>query len=372
MISRSDTRTRPIRRPSACIAPHAYIDGESDMGWFFSKRNDAVSAPDDMARRLEFSRKLQAVTNKIHATSNLDQIMLDLSTDICELFNCDRMTLYAISKDKEFIYSKIKTGIESDKDLVLPVSASSIAGWVALSGRTVRIQDVYNKDALRKYADDLTFSRTVDQLTGYRTKQMLAAPIYKSNSDQVIGVIQLLNNREDDSFTGADEVGIGELCETMAIAYTQRLKPQVVATSKYDALIADALISQAELDLATRSARRQDMDVEDVLIDEFQVPLAAVGHALSKAFDLPYERYDADRKRPETLIKKFDRAFTVENQCVPIEDDGKSIIILTTDPDRTTRTGAPRKLFPYANLYYRVTTKREFRRTVDDFFGPAK
>ena len=70
------------------------------MGWFFSrKRNDSVT--DEIARSLEFSRKLQTVTNRIHATSNLDQIMLDMSGNICDLFNCDRLTLFAVSADNE-------------------------------------------------------------------------------------------------------------------------------------------------------------------------------------------------------------------------------------------------------------------------------
>jgi hypothetical protein len=155
----------------------------------------------------------------------------------------------------------------------------------------------------------------------------------------------------------------------MAIAFTQRMKPPVAAGSKYDPLIADAIISGPELELAVRSARRQNLDVEDVLIDEFQVPVSAVGQALSKAFNLPYERYKANRKKPVQPIKKIDREFIDANCGLPIEDDGKSMVILTTDPDRTIRLGAVRKMFPYASLFYRITTKREFRQTVDQFFG---
>jgi hypothetical protein len=338
------------------------------MGWFFNKKSD-TAAIDDIAKRLEFSRRLQAVTNKVHATSNLQQLMLDLSPDICNLFNCDRLTLYALSKDKEYIYSKIKTGIESDQDIVLPVNAESIAGWVALSGRTVRIHDVYNKSELKTYADDLTFSRGVDQLTGYRTKQMLAAPIFKDKSGELLGVVQLLNNRADDSFTAVAEAGLDELCETLAIAFTQRLKPPPVLTSKYDRLIVDTVISQPELELAASSARRQNLDVEDVLIDEFQVPVLAIGQALSAAFNLPYEPYKENRKKLDQTAQKIDRAFIEVNRCVPIEDDGKSIVILTTDPEHTLRLGAIRRMYPYVSLFYRVTTRREFRRTADYFLG---
>jgi len=332
------------------------------MGWFFKKKE---SVTDEIARSLEFSRKLQAVTNRIHATSNLEQIMLEMSGNICDMFNCDRLTLFAVSDDRKYIYSKLKTGIESDKDLVLPINASSIAGWVALSGRKVRISDVYDKAELKSYDEHLRFSHAVDQITGYHSKQMPAAPIFRAHSDELLGVVQLLNNRADDAFTSTDEEGITELCETMAVAYVQRMKPAVVATSKYDSLIVDAVISRDEFELATRSARRQNLDIEDVLIDEFQVPLAAVGQALAKAFNVRYESADAVKKTTHPISKQINRTFIEENFCLPIEDDGKNIILLTTDPERTIRVGAVKRLFPYANLYYRITTKREFRQATD-------
>src|ERR1035437_6575809 len=100
-----------------------------------NKQQDNTSAG-DVETRLSFSNKLRAVTNKIHATNNVDEIMLDLSKELCDLFNCDRLTLYAASKGKDFIFSKVKTGINSKKDLVLPVSAQSIAGYVAFCKRS--------------------------------------------------------------------------------------------------------------------------------------------------------------------------------------------------------------------------------------------
>jgi hypothetical protein len=44
-------------------------------------------AAGDVASRLTFFKSLQTVTNKIHATANIDEIMLELSQDICTLFN---------------------------------------------------------------------------------------------------------------------------------------------------------------------------------------------------------------------------------------------------------------------------------------------
>ena len=57
-------------------------------------------AQTDVGARLAFQKQLQAVTNKIHATNNIDEIMLEVSADVCALFNADRLTIYSMGEDK--------------------------------------------------------------------------------------------------------------------------------------------------------------------------------------------------------------------------------------------------------------------------------
>src|SRR6266705_933195 len=139
----------------------------------------------DVAARLAFQKQLQAVTNKIHATNNIDEIMLEVSADICALFNADRLTIYSVGEDKQAIVSKVKTGLNSFKDLKLP-----IADYVALAKRTVNLKDVYDDGELRALNANLRFLQEVDKRTGYRTKQMLVAPIVEPGTSELIGVIQ--------------------------------------------------------------------------------------------------------------------------------------------------------------------------------------
>ena len=103
--------------------------------------------------------------------------MLEASQDICKLFNADRLTLYAVNEDRTSIVSKVKTGLNTSRDLKLPVSAQSIAGYVAMSHQMVNIADVYDEDALKKIHPALSFLQEVDKRSGYRTKQMLVAPV---------------------------------------------------------------------------------------------------------------------------------------------------------------------------------------------------
>src|SRR3989304_5674549 len=98
------------------------------------------AAQPDVNVRLAFQKQLQLVTNKIHATSNIDEIMLEVSSDICQLFNADRLTIYSVGEDKQSIVSKVKTGLNSFKDLKLPIAEHSIAGYMALSRKLTDVR----------------------------------------------------------------------------------------------------------------------------------------------------------------------------------------------------------------------------------------
>jgi hypothetical protein len=60
--------------------------------------------------------------------------MLEASQDICKLLNADRLTLYAVNDDRTAIVSKIKTGLNSSRDLKLPIRRKALpAMWRSAS-----------------------------------------------------------------------------------------------------------------------------------------------------------------------------------------------------------------------------------------------
>ncbi len=329
---------------------------------------DPLSAG-ELGSRLSFFKNLQAVTNKIHATSNIEEIMLELSQDICALFNADRLTIYAVSEDRSAIVSKVKTGLNSFKDLKLPISDQSVAGYVALQHEVVNVRDVYDEAELKVINPNLRFLQEVDRRTGYRTKQMLVSPIIDTHTDDLFGVVQIINNKAGIPFASFQDEGIKGLCETLAIAFSQRSRPDHVIKTKYDHLVLDAVITADEMELASKSARRKNVDVEEALITEFQVKLSAVGTALAKFFGVPYEPFRPDRIKPFELMKNLRREYVEQNQWLPIEDGKEGIIILTLDPEQLRSSRVVNNIYPRNKIAYRVTTIREFRQTMDQFFG---
>jgi type II secretory ATPase GspE/PulE/Tfp pilus assembly ATPase PilB-like protein len=322
----------------------------------------------DVNLRLAFQKQLQLVTNKIHATNNVDEIMLDLSADIMQLFNADRLTIYSIGEDKQSIVSKIKTGLNSFKDLKLPIAEHSIAGYAAMSRKLINIKDCYDEAELKAINPNLRFLQEVDKRTGYRTKQQLLAPIVEQGGADLIGVIQIINNKAGAPFGTLTEEGVVELAQTLAIAFKQRQKPQMVKT-KYDYLISDAVLSAGEFELASRQARKKAIDIETVLVDEFQVKIPAIGAALAKFFGTPYEPFKADRIKPPDLLKNLKREYVESNQWLPIDEAKEGLSVLCLDPERIRSSRIASNVFPKSKLIYKVTTQKEFKETVNQFYG---
>jgi GAF domain-containing protein len=259
--------------------------------------------PPGPAAEAEFYKRLQAVTARIHDTDNLDQLMLDVSEDICQLFNAERLTLYAVSRDQTSIVSKIKTGLTSSQDLRLPISPQSIAGYVALSKQLLNLRNVYDEQALRRIHPDLTFLKAVDKGSGYLTRQLLVAPITDGNA--LLGVLQIINNRDNQVFGDLEVDGATQLCRTLATAIRQRVERSTLglrrSATKYDGLVQQGVLTADALEQCWRQSRSEAQPVEQVIMSRHKVLPAQIGRSLSWYFDVAYEPFKASRSRIDQL-----------------------------------------------------------------------
>ena len=319
-----------------------------------------------------FYRALQQVTARIHETDNLDQLMLDASQDICKLFNADRLTLYAVTDDKTAIVSKIKTGLNSSRDLKLPVSPQSLAGYAAFSRQLINLVDVYDDAALKQIHPALTFLKEVDKRSGYRTREMLVAPVMEG--DTLHGVLQIINNKSNQPFSELEVEGVSQLCKTLGTAIRQRLhKPEEVqrkVASKFDGLIADGVITRDELQQCVEEARNESQSVEHVLMSKFKLKPAQIGPSLAKFFGVPYEAFKPGRLKVDHLHGALKRDFVTGQGWMPLEDSPEGLVIMCTDPEavRGSRV-VPQVFSKFSKFSYRVTTLTEFQETLDQILG---
>ncbi|MNX26799.1 Cyclic di-GMP phosphodiesterase response regulator RpfG [compost metagenome] len=75
-------------------------------------------------------------------------------------------------------------------EITLPIRASSLVGYVALTGQPLNLPDVYETPRDAGYGFDQSF----DRRTGYRTRSVLTIPM-KNRDNETIAVLQLINRK---------------------------------------------------------------------------------------------------------------------------------------------------------------------------------
>jgi HD-GYP domain-containing protein (c-di-GMP phosphodiesterase class II) len=99
------------------------------------------------------------------------------------------------------------------REALISINEKSIAGYVALTGEIVNIEDAYH------LAPDVPYSinRKFDEDSGYRTKSILAVPI-RNQKEKIIAVLQLINAKRDFSA----RLDSYDAVERQVLAYTPR------------------------------------------------------------------------------------------------------------------------------------------------------
>ncbi len=146
----------------------------------------------DMAE--ESRRFLQATSmaNDLAFSSMLEQGLGAFTHRLARLLNADRASLFLVGK--RHLTLKVAHDLDSLGTIRIPIG-TGIAGTVAATGESIRIDDCY--------ADE-RFNPEVDRATGYRTRSMLCVPVHDT-SGRVFAVAQLLNRLDGVPFDEQDE-----------------------------------------------------------------------------------------------------------------------------------------------------------------------
>jgi len=306
--------------------------------------------------------KLEAISAKIRICVAPEESFRDASADICDLFNAERVTIYEVDRKRRAISAIVKTGLDGFRRLILAVDESSIAGYVALHKTLLNIRDAYDDSELASHGPPVTFLKEVDRRSGFRTREVLAAPIQDAADGSLLGVLQVINHKLGSPFPAVQEEIAMELCRALATAFTD--------TTKYGWLVTSGNISAGELGLAQRSARRNNFGIEAILVEQFQINAAAIGAALSSYFGVPYEGFSQNRTVSRHLLEKVSREVCEAHKFIPIEETLGDLTVLALDPGRTRRGWwTADKIFPGKSIIYKVTTEAEFAAALDQVFG---
>ncbi|MCH8207671.1 MAG: GspE/PulE family protein [Nitrospinae bacterium] len=302
--------------------------------------------------------KLLSIANEIHSAKNVDEILLELKLSIPEVFNADLVTIYAVDSIRNEIYSKMKTG-DTINEIRVPLSPDSIAGFVATQQKMIIIKNVHDDQQLTSLHPDLKFDSSWDTKSGYKTKTMLVAPLMHRGN--LMGVLQLINKNEKAGFNSADEKNAKLITDTLALAFFNQSKFVQPKPTKFSHLINNGLISDSEMTQAISKARRSQVDIETILINEIGIKREDLGKSLEIFYKIPYMGYSDNIMLPPQVMEGLNKSFMAKNNWVPVQRDEEKIVILTDNPLNQDRIHSIKQIFPKKKLEFRVGLKTDIK-----------
>ncbi len=145
------------------------------------------------------SDRLLQIGLALSAERDVTKLQHTIVRNARELTRADSGSLYLLEEgdngERVLRFAVAQTGpndFGAYLNAVLPLSRTSISGYVALSGETVRIDDAYAIPSNAEYR----VNRSFDKANGYRTMSVLAVPM-RDHEDTIVGVIMLINRKPD-------------------------------------------------------------------------------------------------------------------------------------------------------------------------------
>jgi len=139
--------------------------------------------------------------------SLMDQALRAFTLKLGQIENAQRASLFVVDHERQELWLRVAQEEASGKvDVRIPLGAG-IAGHVATTGESVRIDDAY---------EDPRFNPDVDRATGFRTRSILCLPVEDSQG-RVFAVAQLLNRDDGEPFDDEDEARFGRYVGSLGV-----------------------------------------------------------------------------------------------------------------------------------------------------------
>ena len=319
-----------------------------------------------LQKDLQFSKRLNFITNKIHSSKDIDDILINLMESVLSLFDADRLTIYVVDEASKEIVSRFKTG-EEINEIRVPINNASIAGYSAKSGKIVNIANAYDSNELKRINPELTFDRSWDEKTGYKTRQVLAAPI--TFDKNLLGVIQIINKVSGKHFTLEDQKSVIEIAKVLGIAFHNHKRlEQHIKRTKFDYLINNNIITRKDLEEAMLVARKTRDSVEGVLMNDHHVSKEDIGESLSIFYNTRFIPYDERMVIPGQLLKGLKPTYLKNNFFIPVAQSGSKTVIAMENPYYLPGQDAIKGLIPSKEFEFCVSLKGDIIRMIDHFF----
>lgn len=278
-----------------------------------------------------YYQHLLSILNKVHHSRRFQDAYPVVEKSILHLFHAERLTIYQRNRASGDIVSRFKTG-DDIREIRVPVSTTSIAGYVAFSRRPLLIKNVRDPDELKQFHPNLHFNSAFEEPTDFRSESMLVVPI--ATNDVLLGVLQIINRSDGKRFSEKD---MDKACE-LASLIGQKFHYDFGCThSPYEYLIQKGLLKQADLDKVSKD--KPQVPVTQILTELLRIPKAEIGESLEAFYQVPFIGYLPDRYFAHPICSKINKAYLKNNNIALLSSgkDDSNVLILIDNPNDAKR-----------------------------------
>jgi phosphoserine phosphatase RsbU/P len=150
--------------------------------------------------------RLLEVTGTLAAEIEPERILETITREAQAALHCERASLYRYDSGRDELYTSVVTKLEINE--IRRSAAVGVTGYAARERQMVNVSDPQS---------DNRWNPEFDRLTGFVTRNILAAPLLSHDGTKLLGVLQLLNS-ESPAFDDIDEALLTIFCQHAAVA----------------------------------------------------------------------------------------------------------------------------------------------------------
>lgn len=266
----------------------------------------------------QIKRILNNHSTLLEAYSVLEPIIL-------ELFGAQRMSIFQRRRQHQDLVARFKTGKET-LEIKVPISPMSIAGYVALSQKSVVIDDPYNPSLLHNIHPRLRFADKFDKDNDFKTQNILCVPVM--NAGVLMGVMQVIN-KEAGPFN-SDDLNLGN---ELASILGDKFRFELGGTNNpFDLLVHKGLLNEPTLE-ELQSSSSDIRTVVQRIISEHRVAESEIGNSLSIHYQVPFIPYLPDKYHRFENESRLNVSYLKRNYVAVIADAHDKPIVLMAEPN---------------------------------------
>ncbi|MEX1197563.1 MAG: GspE/PulE family protein [Pseudohongiellaceae bacterium] len=298
-----------------------------------------------------FNQGLTLVYQRIRKSKQLKKAMKEVEQSLVDLLDVRLFTIYQTVQNGREIVSTFKGGDPEDdqsNQIRVPLSPTSLAGYVALSQRSLQLRDVTDRDELLAIHPRLQFDSSFSEARGWKVRSQVVVPI---KDEILLGVLQLIRFEGDPPFDRTDLKKATVVAKMLARQFRAELQS---TQGPWDYLVQTRKISSADLDDIQQRISGYGGTISKVLMEDYGIEADEIGKSLSYYYRVPFMPYRPEHSLPIALFENISTSYLRNNLWLPVDGDKEEAVILIDDPSDYQRIMEIQGVLNARNYAFRV------------------